>query len=245
MVLDHVVVDRDPGDRLVPRRGVGELADVLDRVADAERGEIHHRIAHVRVLEVDQAGDAIGLEHELERVVGDEPRQRQPARRHVVAQPAPEEHRHRVGRQALHERVVERLHRPPVPAQRGIGVVGRHREPRLGRSRDRDGVDRGRGSRGTRRAAAPARRRRRRMRSTWPGSRSMTRAYGSSQRPYACGTGTPCASSRSWVVTSSAIRYGITIWARAPPARAAGGPARRPRRRGPTPGASAPGGPPG
>ena len=41
--------------------------------------------------------------------------------------------------------------------------------------------------------------------------RSITSAYGSSQRPYAWGTGRPCASSRSCVATSSAMRYGMTM----------------------------------
>ena len=51
------------------RRDLSEVADVLDRVADAQRGEIHHRVADVRVLEVEQTGDAVVVEHELERVV--------------------------------------------------------------------------------------------------------------------------------------------------------------------------------
>ena len=55
---------------------------IVSRIA--QRGEVHHRVAHVRVLEVEQPGDAAVLEHELERVVRDEPRRGEPVLRHVA-----------------------------------------------------------------------------------------------------------------------------------------------------------------
>ena len=162
VVLDDVVVDRDPRDRLVPRRRLRELADVLDRVADPQRGEVHHGIAHVRVFEVEQARDAAALEHELERVVGDEPRRVEPVLRDVVPEPPPEEHRHRVGRQVLHQRVVERLHRAPIAPEGGGRRVDGNVEPGIGGSRSAGCRRRGRGSRGSGRAMAHVPRRRRR-----------------------------------------------------------------------------------
>ena len=211
VVLDDVVIDRDSRDGLVSRRGLRELADVLDRVADPEGGEVHHGVAHVGVLEVDQARDAAVREHELERVVRDEPRGGVAVLWDVVAHPSAEEPGDRIGRKVLHQRVVERLHLAPVAPERRCCRVGREVEPGIGRGRERDGVDAGEDLEvvvGTRARSVPSTD----ERSTSPRSRSITgTVYGSSQSPYACGTGTPYASSRSWVATSSAIRYGITI----------------------------------
>ena len=244
VVLDDVVVDRDAGDLLVPRRRVGELADVLDRVADPQRGEIHHRVADVRVLEVEQPGDAALVEHELERVVGDEPRLGVPVLRHVVAQPPPQEHRHRVGGQPLHQGVVERLHPAPVAAERRSPRSRRAARSRRTRPRRAGSRRCARAARGTRRAAARARRRRQRTRGRRARAAGPSRARTDRRRARTrAGRAAPCASSRSWVATSSAIRYGITILgSRSPRAWSGEQRARRPRRRRPTPGASAPAG---
>ena len=183
------------------------------------------------------------VEHELERVVGDEPRRGVPVLRHVVAQPPPEEHRDRIGGQALHQGVVERLHPAPVAAQAGRRRVARAAsKPAAAAARERDLVDPreelevlveqslafGVGDErevDVPAAAGPSRARTDRR-------RARTRGGRAGRAPRA-GRGSP-PRRRSGTASRSA--------ARAHPARGAGGAARRPRRRCPTPVASAPAG---
>ncbi len=142
LVLDDVVVDRHSGDGFVAVGELREITEVLERVADAEGSEVHHRITHVRVLEVEQPGDAPLVEHELERVVGDEARRGEPVLGHVFAQPTPQEHLDRIGRLPFGTGVVEVLH-PSEECELGRRGVGRDREPRRVRRHERDGVDAG------------------------------------------------------------------------------------------------------
>ena len=135
-------------------------------------------------------GDAAVVEHELERVVRDEPRRGEPVLRNVVAQPPPEEHR---DRDRPEDPPSRRRTAPPSapearePGRRGVGRARRSRPPRPRRAGWRRSA---RAARGTRRAVGRARRRRPRPRGRrGRGSRSITSAYGSSQSPYACGHG--------------------------------------------------------
>ena len=95
------------------------------------------------MFEVEQPRDAGVLEHELERVVGDEPGRSEAILRNVVSEPPAEERGQRIGGQALHQRVVERLQLAPVTPEGGSGRVDGNREPGTGGSRERDVVDPG------------------------------------------------------------------------------------------------------
>ena len=165
----------------------------------------------------------------------------QPVLRHVVAQPAPQEHRDRVGRQPLHERVVPRLHAAEEPrGPRSPSRAGRRSRPQP-RPSSGDLVDARAGSPGTRRGRGRARRRRRRPRGRRArGAGPSPTRTGRRRSRRRAGRAAPWASRRSWVRTSSAMRYGITIAGLALPSGVEREHlARRPRRRCPTPGASA------
>jgi len=132
--------DDHAGDRLVARGERRQITEALQRVADAQRGEIHHRVTNVRVLEVEQPRDAAAVEHELERVVRDEARGGQAMLRHVVAQPTSQEHLHRIGGSTLRIEVGDGFHAAQEP-ELGPGGIGGHHEPRGRGGVQRDRVD--------------------------------------------------------------------------------------------------------
>ena len=96
----------------------------------------------MRVLEVEQPGDATIIEHELERVVGDEPRTGEPVVRHVLREPTAEEHLDGVGRVTAHRTVMAFLHPAQEREPRGRRVV-RDREAGGRRCVERDRVNAG------------------------------------------------------------------------------------------------------
>ncbi len=143
LVLDDVVVHDHAGDRLVAAAtSSGKVAEALERVAVMRSAsEVHHRIADMGQLEVEQPGDPTVLEHELEGVVGDEARRCTSVLRDVVAHPAPEKHLDRIGGIARPCRgrrrpSIRRMNASSVVAESaGTGRAG------CGRGVERDGVD--------------------------------------------------------------------------------------------------------
>ncbi len=192
----------------------------------------------MRVLEVEQSGDATLVEHELERVVGDEARVGETVLRYVVAQPAPQEHLDRVGGMPFGAGVVQLLH-PPEERELGRRRVGRAPRTRR-RPRHRAGSRRcAPARRGTPRAPGRARsgRPRRRGRPGRTGGPSPTRRGRRRGRRRAAPEGRAPPTSRAPRPRrrcGSASRCAV----RGHRARAAAARDRRPRRRGPTPVAS-------
>ena len=96
MVLDDVVVDGDAGDGLVPA-AVSESSPmflIVSRTRSAARS-----IIGSPTCACSKSSSPVmrpSVEHELERVVGDEPSVAEAVRRDVVPQPAAEEHGDRV-----------------------------------------------------------------------------------------------------------------------------------------------------